>query len=125
MIFKWQTSLEAWARLRERLPHAILIQSGEGMGEFEFAQACATSLAVRKARPDEHPAACNVQATTSLSPTATETRRERRSSAVRELRHVGNARDSARPRCTPGADDAFQLLNGLRSEALPRTAIFP
>src|SRR5467141_4837363 len=53
MIFKWQEQAwKAWAQLRERLPHAILIQSGEGMGEFEFAQACAQSLLCEKPGPD-------------------------------------------------------------------------
>src|SRR5256885_3651524 len=53
MIFKWQEQAwKAWAQLRERLPHAILIQSGEGMGEFEFARACAQSLLCEKPGPD-------------------------------------------------------------------------
>src|SRR5256885_5283861 len=42
-------------RLRERLPHAILLQSGEGLGEFEFAQACAQSLLCEDPRPGERP----------------------------------------------------------------------
>src|SRR5260370_10118098 len=53
MIFKFQEQAwQAWAQLRERLPHAILIQSGEGMGEFEFAQACAQSLLCETPGPD-------------------------------------------------------------------------
>src|SRR6266850_1623991 len=53
MIFKWQEQAwKTWVQLRERLPHAILIQSGEGMGEFEFAQACAQSLLCEKPGPD-------------------------------------------------------------------------
>jgi len=36
------------------LPHAILIQSGEGLGEFEFAQACAQSLLCEKPQADRH-----------------------------------------------------------------------
>ena len=53
MIFKWQgQAWRAWTQLRERLPHAILIQSGEGLGEFEFAQACAQSLLCEKPQPD-------------------------------------------------------------------------
>jgi DNA polymerase III subunit delta' len=53
MIFKFQDQAwNAWVQLRERLPHAILIQSGEGMGEFEFAQACAQSLLCEKPGPD-------------------------------------------------------------------------
>jgi DNA polymerase III subunit delta' len=53
MLFKWQEpAWNAWAQLRERLPHAILIQSGEGLGEFEFAQACAQSLLCELPRPN-------------------------------------------------------------------------
>src|SRR5258708_18833388 len=53
MIFRFQEQAwQAWAQLRERLPHAILMQSGEGMGEFEFAQACAQSLLCEKPGPD-------------------------------------------------------------------------
>ena len=53
MIFKWQElAWTAWTRLRERLPHAILIQSEEGLGEFEFARACAQSLLCEKPQPD-------------------------------------------------------------------------
>src|SRR5260221_9927635 len=45
MIFKFQDQAwKAWIQLQQRLPHAISIQRGEGMGEFEFAQACAQSL---------------------------------------------------------------------------------
>src|SRR5260370_35245425 len=52
MIFKWQEQpWKDWTRLRERLPHAILIQSGEGLGEFEFAQACAQSLLCEGPQP--------------------------------------------------------------------------
>ena len=59
MIFKWQEQAwNAWARLRGRLPHAILIQSGEGLGEFEFAQACAESLLCEKPKPDRQ--ACGI-----------------------------------------------------------------
>ncbi|HYU67855.1 MAG TPA: DNA polymerase III subunit delta' [Burkholderiales bacterium] len=36
------------------MPHAILIQSGEGLGEFEFAQACAQSLLCEKPQADRH-----------------------------------------------------------------------
>src|SRR5438128_4844626 len=54
MIFKWQEQpWKAWTRQRERLSHAILIQSGEGMGEFEFAQACAQSLLCERPQPDQ------------------------------------------------------------------------
>ncbi len=54
-IFKWQEQpWKAWTQLRERLPHAILIQSGEGLGEFEFAQACAQSLLCEKPQADRH-----------------------------------------------------------------------
>jgi DNA polymerase-3 subunit delta' len=56
MIFEWQQQpWKDWTRLRERLPHAILIQSGEGLGEFEFAQACAQSLLCEGPRPHERP----------------------------------------------------------------------
>src|SRR6266700_3333687 len=54
MIFEWQEKpWKDWTRLRERLPHAILIQSGEGLGEFEFAQACAQSLLCEGPQPDQ------------------------------------------------------------------------
>src|SRR5882672_6860390 len=57
MIFEFQEQAwKAWTQLRERLPHAVLIQSGEGMGEFEFAQACAQSLLCEKPRPDDRQA---------------------------------------------------------------------
>ncbi len=53
MIFKWQEQAwKAWAQVRERLSHAILIQSAEGLGEFEFAQACAQSLLCENPRAD-------------------------------------------------------------------------
>src|SRR6266513_3017594 len=56
MIFEWQQQpWRDWTRLRERLPHAILIQSGEGLGEFEFAQACAQSLLCEAPGPGERP----------------------------------------------------------------------
>src|SRR2546423_14701769 len=56
MIFEWQQQpWRDWTRLRERLPHAILIQSGEGLGEFEFAQACAQSLLCEDPRQGERP----------------------------------------------------------------------
>jgi DNA polymerase-3 subunit delta' len=44
-MFKWQESAwSAWTSLRDRLPHAVLIQSGEEWGEFEFGQTVAQSL---------------------------------------------------------------------------------
>jgi DNA polymerase-3 subunit delta' len=53
MFFKWQEQAwKTWVQLRERLPHAILIQSGEGMGEFEFSLACAQSLLCENPGPD-------------------------------------------------------------------------
>jgi DNA polymerase-3 subunit delta' len=53
MIFTWQEQAwKAWAQVRERLSHAILIQSAEGLGEFEFAQACAQSLLCENPRAD-------------------------------------------------------------------------
>jgi len=56
MIFEWQQQpWKDWTRLRERLPHAILMQSGEGMGEFEFAQTCAQSLLCEGPQPGERP----------------------------------------------------------------------
>src|SRR5437773_11506740 len=56
MIFDWQQGpWKEWTRLRERLPHAVLIQSGEGLGEFEFAQTCAQSLLCEGPRPGERP----------------------------------------------------------------------
>jgi len=56
MIFEWQAQpWKDWTRLRERLPHAILIQSGEGLGEFEFAQACAQSLLCEAPGAGERP----------------------------------------------------------------------
>src|SRR3979490_2592662 len=59
MIFWFQDQAwKVWGQLRERLPHAILIQSGEGMGEFEFAQAWAQSLVCEEPGPDRR--ACGV-----------------------------------------------------------------
>jgi len=56
MIFEWQAQpWKDWTRLRERLPHAILIQSGEGLGELEFARACAQSLLCEAPGPGERP----------------------------------------------------------------------
>jgi len=53
MIFQWQEQAwKTWAQVRGRLSHAILIQSAEGLGEFEFAQACAQSLLCENPRPD-------------------------------------------------------------------------
>jgi DNA polymerase-3 subunit delta' len=44
-IFTWQESAwSAWVKLRERLPHAVLVQSEEGWGELEFARGIAQSL---------------------------------------------------------------------------------
>lgn len=51
-MFNWQsTSWESWKKVRERLPHAVLIQGGEGWGELEFAQAAAQSLLCEKLGP--------------------------------------------------------------------------
>src|SRR5205809_6637560 len=56
MIFKWQEQpWKDWKQLRERLPHAILIQSGEGLGEFELSQARAQSVLCDDPRPGERP----------------------------------------------------------------------
>ena len=41
--------------MRERLPHAVLIQSGEGWGELEFALGVAQSLLCEKPRDDRRP----------------------------------------------------------------------
>jgi DNA polymerase-3 subunit delta' len=48
-MFNWQTSAwEDWLQIRERLPHAVLMQSGEGWGELEFAKEVARSLLCEK-----------------------------------------------------------------------------
>jgi DNA polymerase-3 subunit delta' len=48
-MFSWQSaSWERWKKVRERLPHAVLIQGGEGWGEFEFARAVGQSLLCEK-----------------------------------------------------------------------------
>jgi len=44
-MFNWQNpAWSTWIKVRSRLPHALLIESGEGWGELEFAQAIARSL---------------------------------------------------------------------------------
>jgi DNA polymerase-3 subunit delta' len=48
----------AWIRLRDRLPHAVLIQSGEGWGELELGQAIGQSLLCE--RPGADRRACGV-----------------------------------------------------------------
>ncbi|HEY6242051.1 MAG TPA: DNA polymerase III subunit delta' [Burkholderiales bacterium] len=51
-MFDWQEpAWKAWIRLGERLHHAVLIQSSEGFGEFEFAQAVGRSLLCEKPKP--------------------------------------------------------------------------
>jgi DNA polymerase III subunit delta' len=56
-MFEWQKpAWTAWTSLRGRLPHAVLIQSGEGWGEFEFAMGIAQSLLCETPKPDT--AAC-------------------------------------------------------------------
>jgi DNA polymerase-3 subunit delta' len=51
-MFNWQsTSWDRWKKLRERLPHAVLIQGGEGWGELEFARTAAQSLLCEKPGP--------------------------------------------------------------------------
>src|SRR5512136_1630216 len=48
-MFNWQESVwPTWIRLGDRLPHAMLIQSGEGWGELEFGQAVGQSLLCEK-----------------------------------------------------------------------------
>lgn len=52
MIFPWQLSgWEDWDRLRERLPHAVMIRAGEGEGAFEFAQSAAQALLCENPQP--------------------------------------------------------------------------
>jgi len=52
-MFKWQeTAWAAWTKLRDRLPQAILIESGEGWGEFEFGQAVGQSLLCESPGPN-------------------------------------------------------------------------
>ena len=52
-MFTWQESAwKAWLPMRARLSHAILMQSGVGWGELEFAQAVDQSLLCEKPRAD-------------------------------------------------------------------------
>jgi DNA polymerase-3 subunit delta' len=52
-MFTWHESAwKAWSRMRERLPHAVLVQAAEGLGEFEFAQSAAQSLLCERPVPD-------------------------------------------------------------------------
>jgi DNA polymerase III subunit delta' len=45
MIFTWhEPAWAGWNRLREKLPHAILVRGGAGTGVFEFAQSAAQAL---------------------------------------------------------------------------------
>jgi DNA polymerase-3 subunit delta' len=58
-MFNWQEpAWVAWTKVRSRLPHAILIESGEGWGELEFAQAIAGSLLCENPKADTR--ACGV-----------------------------------------------------------------
>jgi DNA polymerase III subunit delta' len=58
-MFKWhETAWAAWTPLRQRLPHAILIQAAEGWGELEFAQSAAQSLLCERRPADGR--ACGV-----------------------------------------------------------------
>src|SRR5882672_7682306 len=51
-MFSWQSSpWKHWIKVREHLPHAVLIQSGDGWGELQFAQSAAQSLLCEKPRP--------------------------------------------------------------------------
>ncbi|HTQ76059.1 MAG TPA: DNA polymerase III subunit delta' [Burkholderiales bacterium] len=55
-MFIWQKSAwTAWSKLRERLPHAVLLQGGEGWGEFEFARTAAQSLLCEKPKSEAGP----------------------------------------------------------------------
>jgi DNA polymerase-3 subunit delta' len=57
-MFKWQDGTwPAWTRLQARLPHAVLIQSGEGWGELEFGLGVAQSLLCEK--PMRNGAGCS------------------------------------------------------------------
>jgi DNA polymerase-3 subunit delta' len=63
-MFKWQDKAwKNWSMLGERLPHAILIQAGEGWGELEFARSVAQSLLCEKPGADRRScgacSACN------------------------------------------------------------------
>ena len=52
-MFAWQESAwKAWGHMRGRLPHAVLIQAAEGLGEFEFTHGVAQSLLCEKPAPD-------------------------------------------------------------------------
>src|SRR6267142_4688762 len=58
-MFNWQEPAWAtWTKVRGRLPHAVLIESGEGWGELEFAQAIARSLLCEN--PEADTRACGV-----------------------------------------------------------------
>lgn len=58
-MFNWQEpAWTAWTKVRGRLPHAILIESGEGCGELEIAQAIARSLLCENPKTDTR--ACGV-----------------------------------------------------------------
>src|SRR6266850_4759113 len=58
-MFNWQEPAWAtWTKVRGRLPHAVLIESGEGWGELEFAQAIARSLICENPKADTR--ACGV-----------------------------------------------------------------
>jgi DNA polymerase-3 subunit delta' len=49
MMFPWhEPAWKAWGRVSARLPHAVLIQGAEGLGEFEFAQEAAQALLCEK-----------------------------------------------------------------------------
>jgi DNA polymerase-3 subunit delta' len=52
-MYKWHDDAwKSWIQLRERLPHAVLIQGAEGQGEFEFGLAAAQSLLCEKPNGD-------------------------------------------------------------------------
>ena len=55
-MFIWQKAAwTAWSKLRGRLPHAVLLQGGEGCGEFEFARTAAQSLLCERPKADAGP----------------------------------------------------------------------
>ncbi len=53
MIFTWNNlAWKEWGRIQGRLPHAVLITAGEGMGAFEFAQEVAQAALCERPQTD-------------------------------------------------------------------------